>query len=133
MSERPEGTAMTDKTGDVVSERERLVQQARDAITGLASVACDCPYESERELAYELVRVREANARLDAALLEARHMLGLYALHANVATQERVLAKFREQVAEAKGLGRDQVAPAQDGTQPRPADGITNAEGRDRA
>jgi hypothetical protein len=46
-----------------------------------------------KERDYERAKVD----RLEAELFEARRMLGLYALHANVITQERVLKAFREQ------------------------------------
>lgn len=41
-------------------ERDSALQRARQAITDLASASCDCPYETERELADELDKADEA-------------------------------------------------------------------------
>ena len=38
--------------------REQAIDQAREAIQALAVASCDCPYESERELADEIKRLR---------------------------------------------------------------------------
>lgn len=41
-------------------DREDAIRRAREAITDLAQATCNCPYETERELAAELEAVREA-------------------------------------------------------------------------